>query len=278
MSKGKSSKIEDLYDPKGEVEVKLDTTVRKLSRDVGTLVADSFYKMSNAESICRDIQYHLNKAGELYEELAQTSKSIGDRFKFVADHNKFEDFNKISDIYSSLFDTFIQQSKVLQDESRSFSHDIQHMFDFSLKELEGFEEVDHSKIQLILKRDLFSSVYKEEKALLTEKKQEAYPSKDLKKWEVDQEKLTIPKLELISDKRLAMRYMFTNDTLDLRNIRDYWGYMNNQTHTQSIEYARLKTKRMNHSISSYVRSVNERINETMSAYIDLTTKIQMNTI
>ena len=46
------------------------------------------------------------------------------------------------------------------------------------------------------------------------KKEVAFATKDLKKWEVDQEKLPISKLELLNSKDTAMRYMFTNVELD----------------------------------------------------------------
>jgi hypothetical protein len=127
----------------------------------------------------------------------------------------------------------------------------------------------------VIKRDNFSTAYKDEKAVLSLKKQNAFASKDLKKWEVDQEKLPITKLDLINDKKMAFRYMFTNDSIDLRNLRDHWGYFNSQLFTQSKEFARLKFSRMSHNIAAYVQSVNERINNTMGAYIDLSTRVMM---
>ncbi len=60
-----------------------------------------------------------------------------------------------------------------------------------------------------MKRNEFSDTYKNEKAYLQSKKENVFPSKDFKKWEIDQEKLLVPKLDLLNNKTLAMRYMFT---------------------------------------------------------------------
>lgn len=56
---------------------------------------------------------------------------------------------------------------------------------------------------------MFSNEYKEHKEVLMKKKETAFLTKELKKWEIDQENLPVPKLELLQDKNLAMRYMFT---------------------------------------------------------------------
>lgn len=61
----------------------------------------------------------------------------------------------------------------------------------------------------MIKRNLFSNEYKEQKEILNKKKEAAFASKDLKKWEIDQENLPVSKLDLLQDKSLAMRHMFT---------------------------------------------------------------------
>lgn len=62
----------------------------------------------------------------------------------------------------------------------------------------------------MIKRNLFSTVYKDQKTALINKKKSLIGTKDLKKWEVDQDKCPVSKVELINDEKLAMRYMFSN--------------------------------------------------------------------
>ena len=57
-------------------------------------------------------------------------------------------------------------------------------------------------------RNEFSIEYKEKRQLLEAKKEATYPTMDLKKWEIDQDNLPVPKTQLISDKVTALKYMF----------------------------------------------------------------------
>ncbi len=141
ICKGQSKKIEEITDPAGEIEIKLDTKVRKLARDVGSLVVDSYYKIANAESLCRDIEFHLGKASECYLELSKVCHFMGDKFEYVNAQNSFTEFHKLAESYHAMFNAFHRQSEVLQEEARSFGRHIKQMFDFSLKELEGLEDV-----------------------------------------------------------------------------------------------------------------------------------------
>lgn len=141
MSKGQSKKIEEITDPAGEIEIKLDTKVRKLARDVGALVVDSYYKLSNAEGLCKDIEFHLGKASECYLELSKVCQFMGDKFEYVNAQNSFTEFHKLAESYHAMFNAFHRQSEILQEEARSFGRHVKQMFDFSLKELEGLEDV-----------------------------------------------------------------------------------------------------------------------------------------
>jgi hypothetical protein len=53
-------------------------------------------------------------------------------------------------------------------------------------------------------------VYKEEKNALLARKEAAWNSKDMKKWDIDQDNIPVSKVTLLQDKKLAQRYMFPN--------------------------------------------------------------------
>ena len=122
-------------------------------------------------------------------------------FSVVGKDNKFEAAVVLSKSYNAMADAFKQHSLVSAEEAETFGRNIKMLFDFSIKEVQGLEE-------LAMKRNEFSDFYKFEKINLQLKKESAYSSKDLKKWEIDQERLPVPKLDLLSDKNLALRYMF----------------------------------------------------------------------
>ena len=69
----------------------------------------------------------------------------------------------------------------------------------------------------MLRRNEFSTVYKEEKNALLAKKEVAWTAKDMKKWDLDHDNLPVATVKLLEDKKLAQRYMFPKvDTLDSR--------------------------------------------------------------
>lgn len=57
-------------------------------------------------------------------------------------------------------------------------------------------------------RNGFSEEYKERKQALDVKKESTHPTMDFKKWEIDQDHLPVPKIQLINDKATALKFMF----------------------------------------------------------------------
>lgn len=141
MCKGLSKKIEDVTDIDGQVEVKLDPNSRKLARNVGSIVVDSFYKLTQSEALSAEVEEHLRKAAQGYEGLGSQMKFLAATFGSVARSDDFEPFKKLSDLYDTLHETFKTQATILQEEAKSFGKNIRMMLDFSVKELEGFEDV-----------------------------------------------------------------------------------------------------------------------------------------
>lgn len=102
---------------------------------------DCFYKMSAAENLSKDIEFHLGKAAECYQELASQTKFIGDRFDWLVRSNNFEPFKPLTETYKAMHENFKELSKIYHEETKSFSKNVKMMFDFSMKEFEGLEDV-----------------------------------------------------------------------------------------------------------------------------------------
>lgn len=145
MCKGKSKNLGDVATPSGIVEGRLDAHIRKLSRDVGVLIVDTYSQFEDAVATCKQIEHHLEKLAECYSKLANQAESIACKFNLVSEVNKFESFGRIGELYSSFTEAFFTQSIVTRDEAQSFGQNVKMMFDFDLKEVEGLEEVgiDH---------------------------------------------------------------------------------------------------------------------------------------
>ena len=57
-------------------------------------------------------------------------------------------------------------------------------------------------------RNEFSVEYKEKKQQLEAKKESMHPTMDMRKWEIDQDNLPVPKVQLLNNKAVALKYMF----------------------------------------------------------------------
>lgn len=66
--------------------------------------------------------------------------------------------------------------------------------------------------QILNLRNDFSIEFKEKRQVLEARKEAAYPTMDLKKWEIDQDNLPVPKTQLFSDKATALKFMFPKVT------------------------------------------------------------------
>ena len=142
------------------------------------MVVESFYKLTQAEQISRQIEANIKLVSDQLNELYLILKSLGMNFSVIGKDNKYEPATVLSKSYDAMAEAFKQHSLVTAEESETFGRNIKMLFDFSIKEVQGLEE-------LAMKRNEFSDFYKSEKINLQVKKEGAYPSKDLKKWEID---------------------------------------------------------------------------------------------
>lgn len=122
-----------------------------------------------------------------------------------------------------------------------------------------------------MKRNEFSTVYKDQKAALLARKEAAYKTKDLKKWDIDQDKVSIPISDLINEKKLVMRYMFTKESMNLKNLRDYWGFYTFQIERELTEYANSSKKRLSECLNRFLEASNSRVNDEITSNVNLTT-------
>lgn len=145
MNKGKSKTLSALSTPTGTAEGRLDSDIRKLSRDIGIFIVDTYEEFSRLVEICETIEVSLSKAAEAFGQLSKSCETISSKYNLVSEINKYTEFGKIAELYQSLSDTFQVQSNLLLKETASISKDIKMMFDFDLKEIEGLETVGFFK-------------------------------------------------------------------------------------------------------------------------------------
>src|SRR5690606_21790467 len=104
MNKGKSRSLTDIASPSGFAEGRLDPTIRRLARDIGIFLVDTYQQFVEAAEVAKQIEFHLSKAGECFQSLSTRMEYIASKFNLVSELNKYEPFGKFAELYQATAD------------------------------------------------------------------------------------------------------------------------------------------------------------------------------
>ena len=133
--------VEKLINVSGVVELKMDPSIRKMSRELTRLLSDVRPLEEEAAGICKDMTAQMDALHAGFEKLCDVTSSIQKTYKKVARKFSFDEFNKVSDLYVSLNTTFMEWSDLFKMNSNNFFKNIRMMFNFSNYEVQGMEKV-----------------------------------------------------------------------------------------------------------------------------------------
>lgn len=179
----------------------MDPAIRRMARELSKMTQALSPHLAQAIDAAREVTFHMEKTADAFNKLGTATAAIHNTYKSVADKFDFEVLSKIESIYSEVSRTFTSYGKITMEEKENFNTNIENFLNFCTSEIDGIDE-------LLSLRNEFSIEYKEKRQLLEAKKEAMYPTMDLKKWEIDQDNLPVPKTQLIGDKSTALRYMF----------------------------------------------------------------------
>lgn len=263
---GPSATLGKVENSKGYVELKMDPAIRKMSRELSKMNQTLGPLINEAIDLSREISGSMAEVAARTYKLGQVCANIHKSYKSVGDKFDFESLSKIDGIFSELSKTLTSYSKVLVEERDNFQANIESLFSFTACEIDGIDEI-------LNLRNEFSIEYKEKRQVLDAKKEASFPLMDLRKWEVDQDNLTVPKTQLFQDKATALKYMFPKDTQDVKNLRDFWAYCNALIGSELREFGHMVINRLQSQLGAYVEGFNRKLNKTLSLFIDLQTKL-----
>lgn len=138
---GDSMNITEVSSVTGKIELKMDSSIRKMSRELERLLNSLNPLETEASEICRDMIQNMQKVGDGFDQLALVCAKIHKKYEKVAEKFSFDHFGKISDLYLSLNNTMVRWGKNFTEESKNYFENIRMMFDFSLSEIEGLDQV-----------------------------------------------------------------------------------------------------------------------------------------
>lgn len=244
----------------------MDPAIRKMSRELSKMNQSLGPLIGEAMDLSRDISGAMAEVATRTYKLGQVCANIHKSYKAVGDKFDFEALSKIDGIFAEFSKTLTSYSKVLVEERDNFQAHVEALFAFTACEIDGIDEI-------LNLRNEFSIEYKEKRQVLDAKKEASFPLMDLKKWEVDQDSLTVPKTQLFQDKATALKYMFPKDTQDVKNLRDFWAYSNALIGSELREFGHMVINRLQTQLGAYVDGFNRKLNKTLSLFIDLQTKL-----
>lgn len=140
--------------------------------------------------------------------MSKVTREIHGSYKKVASKFDFDHFTKVGDLYDTLSSTFEKWKNIYECDSVNFFENIRIMFTFSDQEEKGL-------LDLIKTRNGFSQEYKDRKIALELRKDNIYPSMNLKTWDIDQDNLEIPITELLNNKEVAWKHMLPKVSFNL---------------------------------------------------------------
>lgn len=127
-----------LANPTGLIEMDMNPGIKKISRDIDKLV-NSFTEDSRiAEEICRDIGFHLDKAGHLTDKLARYMNKINKDYADYFEHNKISTVVDMGKLYDEASDMLSEVGGHWKKMAPLFSKDMLRLFSFGTYENEGF--------------------------------------------------------------------------------------------------------------------------------------------
>ena len=112
--------------------------IKKISKDIDKLVSSFADNSKVAEELCRDIGFHLGKAGELSDKLARYINLINKDYADYFEHNKIPAVVDIAKLYDEASGMLVEVGGQWRKSSVIFSKDMLRMFSFGTWENEGF--------------------------------------------------------------------------------------------------------------------------------------------
>ena len=126
----------------------MDPAIRKMSRELEKLISQVTPLELEASEAFKELIDNMEKIRESFEKVGNVCARIHKKYKRIAEKFDFEHFTKISEFYLSLNNAYMKWGEVQKSETDNFFENQRMMFDFSLSEIEGLDEVNKININL----------------------------------------------------------------------------------------------------------------------------------
>jgi DNA repair ATPase RecN len=133
--------INEITNVSGEVELKMEPKIRKMARELTRLLENVSPLEAEAATVCKEMSLHFKNLELCLERLGAISAQIHQQYKKAAPKFTFDHFEKISELYLSLNNTFSEWTEIHKKTRNNFFRNIRMMFKTSSLEENGLMEV-----------------------------------------------------------------------------------------------------------------------------------------
>jgi len=134
-------KIYDLEYPGGKIHLLMNGTLRKVTKEIKASVGFLGVDEAEAVVVCKQIVETYENLKKLMATLSTICGKVSEEYSRLSKEVKFPSVSKLSQNYNCLKEVVIKQSQQIGHDGKIFQDNIQAMFDFSLRELEGIDQV-----------------------------------------------------------------------------------------------------------------------------------------
>lgn len=171
-------------------------------------------------------KYHTltRKLADQLFEVSKTCDELGLWARQFSKVYKLSDDMNFSKLYEDIEIMFNRWSNVQKDTASIVAKNLALFHSFPMEHLQSLKNLEAAKMQ-------HQATYEKAAYALDKKKERAFKSRDLSKWEMKASDMARSK-ELIDNKKEAYKAMFFVETDQLRQLRDTYRYFINQTYRE----------------------------------------------
>lgn len=140
-NKGTLKSLKTIKNVSGKARMNMEPDCRKMSRELSRLLQKAQPLEEECAKICKEMNSHLKGVESCLSKLTEVTLELRDCYKHAATKFSFNDFEDMSEIYTSLHSTFTEWTDVCSKNNDNFFRNIRMLFTFSNYEEKGLEEV-----------------------------------------------------------------------------------------------------------------------------------------
>ena len=211
--------------------------------------------LDNIKNYCQGNSYILQKITKAYkslmvtmDQLSNKMKSISQLFKQLLDKSiKYYDSHNTSETFNIMSQFMSEWARIQQNQIKTTNENIREYFRYVKNEFNSLREMAN-------KVAIYKTNYTKANDKLLSTKESLFLKLDTEAWQLKKEDKDIVQ-DLIKNKNLAFSKMLPNDTIKVRELKDYYGCMLNSLISEFERIRKVNARRHKENITNFIREL-----------------------